>query len=169
MFLDPSTFAFTEPLAAHWRTVHAECAALPAREFVAWPETGLYNQGWDVYGLVLQGRPLIENCIFCPDTAALLERVPGVRTAGFSRLASGTVIAPHVGYSGAVLRLHLTLRAAGDCGLRVGAEVRRWAPGQCLVFDDTVEHEAWNRSDAERIVLLVDFAKPRGFDADEHR
>jgi hypothetical protein len=29
-----------------------------------------------------------------------------------------------------------------------------------LVFDDTTEHEAWNRSDSVRIVLIIDFAKP---------
>ncbi|MBD2445599.1 aspartyl/asparaginyl beta-hydroxylase domain-containing protein [Nostoc sp. FACHB-152] len=28
-----------------------------------------------------------------------------------------------------------------------------------FIFDDTVEHEAWNRSDSPRIILLIDFAK----------
>ncbi|RKP46822.1 aspartyl/asparaginyl beta-hydroxylase domain-containing protein [Trinickia fusca] len=171
MFFAPSTFAFTERLTAHWPTVLAECAALPSSEFAAWPETRLYNQGWDVYGLYVMEKPLLGNCLFCPHTAALVKEIPGLRTAGFSRLAPGTEIRPHVGYSHDVLRLHLTLRSHGDCGLRVGGEVRRWTPGHCLIFDDTVEHEAWNRSTAERIVLLVDFTKPRGLtaDADGHR
>jgi hypothetical protein len=29
-----------------------------------------------------------------------------------------------------------------------------------MVFDDTVEHEAWNRSDRPRVVLLLDFKAP---------
>ncbi|MCC4595931.1 aspartyl/asparaginyl beta-hydroxylase domain-containing protein [Xanthomonas campestris pv. phormiicola] len=159
MFLDTTRFAFVATLAAHWRTVLAECDALPDHEYADWPETGLYNHGWDVYGLYLGGKALLDNCIFCPATAALLKAVPGLRTAGFSRLAPGTVIASHVGYSDQVLRLHLALRAHGDCGLRVGGQTRRWTPGQCLLFDDTTEHDAWNRGPRERIVLLVDFER----------
>ena len=169
MFLEPSTFPFTARLTAHWQDVLDECLALPGQEFDAWPETGLYNHGWDVYGLYLTDKPIVENCIFCPRTAALVKAIPGLRTAGFSRLAPGTEIEPHVGYSSEVLRLHLALRASHDCGLRVGGEVRRWIAGQCLIFDDTVEHEAWNRGDSDRLVLLADFVKPPGFRADEHR
>ncbi len=162
MFLDPATFPFTRDLVAHWQDVLDECLALPAREFDAWPETGLYNHGWEVYGLYLMDRPLIGNCVFCPRTTALVRDIPGLRTAGFSRLAPGTVIAPHVGYSSDVLRLHLGLQTPECCGLRVGGETRRWVAGECLIFDDTVEHEAWNRGHADRIVLLADFVKPRG-------
>lgn len=42
----------------------------------------------------------------------------------------------------------------------MGAETRNWQDGKCLIFDDTVKHEAWNYSDKTRIVLLVDFKKP---------
>jgi len=168
MFFAPSQFAFTQMLTRHWQAILAECLALPGQEFDAWPETNLYSHGWDIYGLYVGQQPLLENCIFCPHTAGLLQLVPGLSAAGFSRLAPGAEILPHVGYSDQVLRLHLALRASGDCGIRVGRQVRRWIPGQCLVFDDTVEHQAWNRGDAERLVLLLDFDKPlRGLDADE--
>ncbi|MDB5768144.1 MAG: Aspartyl/asparaginyl beta-hydroxylase-like dioxygenase [Collimonas fungivorans] len=167
MFFTPSQFAFTQLLSRHWQAILAECLALPGQEFDAWPERQLYNHGWDVYGLYVGQQPLLENCIFCPHTAELLQQVPGLSHAGFSRLAAGTEISPHVGYSDQVLRLHLGLRAGEHCGIRVGAQVRRWIPGECLVFDDTVEHEAWNRGSSERLVLLVDFAKPEGAQADE--
>jgi aspartyl/asparaginyl beta-hydroxylase (cupin superfamily) len=42
----------------------------------------------------------------------------------------------------------------------VGLETRSWGEGECLVFDDTVEHEAWNRSAKTRVVLLLDFLRP---------
>ncbi|WP_041741719.1 aspartyl/asparaginyl beta-hydroxylase domain-containing protein [Collimonas fungivorans] len=167
MFFAPSQFAFTQLLSRHWQAILAECLALPGQEFDAWPERQLYNHGWDVYGLYVGQQPLLENCIFCPHTAELLQQVPGLSHAGFSRLAAGAEISPHVGYSDQVLRLHLGLRAGEDCGIRVGAQVRRWIPGECLVFDDTVEHEAWNRGSSERLVLLVDFTKPEGARADE--
>jgi Aspartyl/Asparaginyl beta-hydroxylase len=81
MFFAPSRFSFTELLSRHWQAVLAECDALPKHEFDAWPETALYNRGWDVYGLYLMSRPLLENCVFCPQTVALLRIIPGLRTA----------------------------------------------------------------------------------------
>lgn len=46
----------------------------------------------------------------------------------------------------------------------MGDEIRPWREGECLVFDDTAEHEAWNRSDRMRTVLLLDVLRP-GVDA----
>jgi aspartyl/asparaginyl beta-hydroxylase (cupin superfamily) len=50
--------------------------------------------------------------------------------------------------------------APEKCSLRVGAEEREWRYGKTLVFDDTIEHEAWNRSTETRIVLLFDVWRP---------
>jgi aspartyl/asparaginyl beta-hydroxylase (cupin superfamily) len=44
--------------------------------------------------------------------------------------------------------------------LRVGDETRQWHDGQCLVFDDYLEHEAWNHTEQDRIVLIVDLWHP---------
>jgi beta-hydroxylase len=88
----------------------------------------------------------------------LLERIPNLVTAGFSSLRPGTQIAPHTGYPDGVLRCHLGLIVPdNDCGIRVGAEIRHWEVGKCLIFDDTLDHEAWNNSDRTRIILLLDF------------
>lgn len=86
--------------------------------------------------------------------------LPGMTTAGFSSLVAGTHIKPHIGYSKAVLRCHLGLIVPDGCVLRVGTQTRNWQSGKCLIFDDTVEHEAWNNSDKTRIALLIDFKKP---------
>jgi aspartyl/asparaginyl beta-hydroxylase (cupin superfamily) len=32
--------------------------------------------------------------------------------------------------------------------------------GESFVFDDTIEHEAWNGSDELRVVLIVDLWQP---------
>ncbi|MBI3284906.1 MAG: aspartyl/asparaginyl beta-hydroxylase domain-containing protein [Burkholderiales bacterium] len=169
MFLFNENFSFTRVLERHWQVILDECLSLPGAEFDAWPEVSLYNRGWDVYGLVLAQQRIMENCIFCSRTTELLEEIPGLVTAGFSRLAPGTIIRPHVGYTDQVLRLHLGLRSSPQCGIRVGSEVRHWVPGQCLIFDDTVEHEAWNRGPTERLVLLADFIKPQGLSAHGQR
>jgi len=59
-----------------------------------------------------------------------------------------------------VYRAHLGLVVPDQCGLRVGSTTRAWLPGEVLIFDDTVNHEAWNRSSATREVLLFDFLRP---------
>jgi hypothetical protein len=64
------------------------------------------------------------------------------------------------GYAGYVLRLHLGLEIPDECGLRVDGETRTWREGECLVFDDSFEHEAWNGSRLPRTVLLIDFLNP---------
>lgn len=160
MFYSTDALPAAATLEAHWLMIRDECLALPQDEFAAWPEQFLYNFGWDLYGLYTGGRPLMEDCVFCPGTAALLGKLDGVVNAGFSRMAAGTHIRPHMDSTGAVWRLHLALRVTGDCGLRVGTQRRRWEEGRCLLFDGRVEHEAWNESPHDRLVLLIDFALP---------
>ena len=55
---------------------------------------------------------------------------------------------------------HLPLIVPQGCWFRVGGETRYWREGEALVFDDTVEHEAMNPSDALRVVLIFDVWRP---------
>ena len=129
--------------------------------FVQWPERELYTGKWDVYGIYgVDGKIIPKNASECPKTAAVVESIPGMITAGFSMLAAGCTIKPHVGYTDAVLRSHLGLIIPeGDCALMVGDTVHIWKPGKAFVFDDREQHEAWNRTDGSRYILLVDFTK----------
>lgn len=163
MFYDPATFPFTHTLAANWQTVRDELRQLRDQDFIPWPEKYLYGHGWETYGFYAFGLKIRGNCRQCPGTAKLLESVPNLVSAGFSVLAPGTHITPHTGYPEGVLRCHLGLIVPdADCAIRVGDETRSWMAGRCLVFDDTVEHEAWNRSAETRVVLLLDFKAPPG-------
>jgi aspartyl/asparaginyl beta-hydroxylase (cupin superfamily) len=160
VFLEPRTFPFVAPLESSWRVVRSELERLKSEHFLPWPERFLYGEGWDVFGLWAFGERLDANCRLCPETARLVEAIPGMTTAGFSSLVAGTHIQPHVGYTSAVLRCHLGLIVPPGCELRVGDVTRSWEEGKCLLFDDTVDHEAWNRGDATRVVLLIDFLRP---------
>ena len=91
--------------------------------------------------------------------------MPDLTTAGFSRMAPGTHIAPHEGWVTTVYRVHLGLVVPDGSALRVGGETRTWREGELLVFDDTVEHSPWNRASTDRIVLLFDFSRPGQEDA----
>jgi aspartyl/asparaginyl beta-hydroxylase (cupin superfamily) len=55
---------------------------------------------------------------------------------------------------------HLPLIVPPKCAFRVGNEVREWREGELLIFDDTIEHEAWNDSERDRVVLIFDIWRP---------
>jgi aspartyl/asparaginyl beta-hydroxylase (cupin superfamily) len=103
------------------------------------------------------------NCLRCPATAAVLRAIPGVITGFFSILGPGKRLPPHYGPYRGVLRHHLALivpEPLEKCGIRVDDQTRHWTEGQSLVFDDTYEHEAWNDTDGERVVLFLDIKRP---------
>ena len=102
----------------------------------------------------------------CPQTLAALALAPlpviALRAplALFSRLTPGTHIAPHHGMLNTRLICHLPLIVPESCVLRVGAETRSWREGELLIFDDSFEHEAWNRGASDRIILLFEIWRP---------
>ena len=90
-----------------------------------------------------------------------LSRVPGHGPeALFSVFAPGTHLLPHRGVTNTRLVGHLPLVVPADCALRVGDRLHVWREGEVVVFDDTYEHEAWNRSDETRVVLIFDIWNP---------
>jgi len=160
MFLDTSAFPFVRELESSWEAIRDECLALPQDVYEPWVQREMYGEGWSVYGLVAFGHRLDAALARCPATAAALAGVPALTTAGFSRLLPGAHILPHTGWVTTVYRGQLGLVVPDGCALRVGDDVREWREGEALVFDDTVVHEAWNRSSAPRTVLLFDFTRP---------
>ncbi len=164
MFLAPADFAFIPALEAGFEGILDELNALPAEAFQASFDSlttvsGDYDEtGW-LYANLHGGEEAELNRTRCPLAARACSAVPGLRNAGFSLLQPGTHLYPHHGELPGVLRCHLPLRVPrGDRGMRFGGDVRSWEPGRCLSIDDTFEHEAWNRGDGDRVVLLVTFA-----------
>ena len=95
-----------------------------------------------------------------------MAAVPGMQTAMFSILAAGKHIPDHNGPYKGVIRYHLGLkvpRAADRCRIRVGDTIATWREGASLIFDDTYEHEVWNDTDEERVVLFLDIVRPLRF------
>jgi len=82
-------------------------------------------------------------------------------TAMFSVLQPKTRIPAHTGVANFRLVVHLPLVVPAHCGFRVGGETREWRIGEAWVFDDTIEHEAWNESDQIRIIFICDIWNPR--------
>ncbi|MGH8413120.1 MAG: aspartyl/asparaginyl beta-hydroxylase domain-containing protein [Gammaproteobacteria bacterium] len=125
-----------------------------------------YSPNWNAFFFYRDGRRFDENCKRCPVTASLLDSLPLNRVAEhspetfFSVLKPGAHIPPHTGVINTRLVVHLPLIIPPDCGIRVGAETRGWQEGECIVFDDTFEHEAWNKSNQTRVVLIFDIWNP---------
>jgi beta-hydroxylase len=160
MFVDILDREWVPGFEAATPDILAELDALGPEAFEPWPERHLYGAGWNAFGFRFLGRHLDANCARCPKTAAALGAIPGLISAGFSLLEPGTWIKPHVGYSHSLYVGHLGLIVPEDCAIRVGRETRSWRVGRFFAFNDMVEHEAWNRGDSRRVVLLIEFLRP---------
>ena len=119
---------------------------------------------WDAFHFYTYGRRIDQNHAACPQTSKVIDSIDGADSAGivyFSVLHDGTHIRAHNGVTNTRVRCQLCLAAAEKgCEIRVGSETRSWVPGKCMIFDDSFEHEAWNHSGAERVVLIVDLWHP---------
>ncbi|MBU1825263.1 MAG: aspartyl/asparaginyl beta-hydroxylase domain-containing protein [Alphaproteobacteria bacterium] len=130
------------------------------------------NPSWSALHLIDKGVPVPALIARFPETLAALEQVPQCRISVrspsimFSLLQPGAHIAPHHGMINGRLICHLPLIVPGDGALTVGGEARPWEEGKLLIFDDSIEHEAINHADRDRIVLIFDVWHPELSDAD---
>jgi len=101
-----------------------------------------------------------------PKTAAALSNVDLVSIDGvpleafFSRLKPGAHIPPHYGLTNSRMTVHLAIDAPKNCMIRVGEATHSWRDGEVVAFDDSFEHEAWNKSDRDRVVLIFEAHHP---------
>lgn len=127
---------------------------------------------WGAAWLWKDGQVADGLDVLCPATLAALDHAPQPVIPGraplalFSRLTPGTHIQPHHGMLNTRLICHLPLVVPTGCALRVGPETRGWTEGELLIFDDSFEHEAWNRGTSDRTILLFEIWRP-DIDADE--
>ena len=125
-----------------------------------------HSQTWTTLSLKSRGQVVTENADRFPKTLEALDLLPQPSVpnrspvAVLSALKPHTRIPPHHGVSNTRLVFHLPLIVPDHCGFRVGSETRPWVPGKAWVFDDTIEHEAWNNSDQLRVILLTDVRNP---------
>ncbi|WP_347269639.1 aspartyl/asparaginyl beta-hydroxylase domain-containing protein [Rhizorhabdus histidinilytica] len=179
-FHDRSLFPWLAELEAATDVVQAEFEAVAAAEraelvpYIQYPDGAPlaqwkalnHNRDWTAIHLWQYGRRIEANARHCPRTMALIAGFPQPRIGGcspnamFSLLAPGTSIPPHHGVANTRLVCHLPLIVPDGCRFRVGAETRPWKRGEAWVFDDTIEHEATNPSDALRVILIIDVWHP---------
>jgi hypothetical protein len=126
----------------------------------------LDNPAWSAFYLWKNGEVVSANAARCPATLRALERAPLAKVRWrspsilYSLLQPGAHIPPHNGLVNTRLICHLPVVTPAKCTFRVGNDVRDWQHGKAWAFDDTIEHEAWNRSDQVRVILLFDIWRP---------
>lgn len=124
------------------------------------------DPSWGAHYLWEDGAVVPDHAALAPATmrGLALAPIPVIAQrspmALYSLLRPGTHIRPHNGMLNTRLICHLPLITNDQCGLRVGNETREWQPGKLLIFDDSIEHEAWNRGSATRIILLFEIWRP---------
>lgn len=179
-FYDRTLFPWLTELEAATGAIQEELEPLLEESFdafvpyIAFPKGAPVNQWgelnhsrkWTSLFLWKDGEKQQAICDRCPETTRILESLPMARqdgfapTAVFSALQPHTHIPPHTGSSNVRLLAHLPLRLPGPARFRVGNTKKEWKIGQAWVFDDTIEHEAWNDADDLRVILIFDVWNP---------
>jgi aspartyl/asparaginyl beta-hydroxylase (cupin superfamily) len=162
---DPTSFPAVAVLQAAYPSIQTEYDQLKNETGFQPEMEPLKRTGnWNVFMLYERGKKNEANCAKCPETTRIIESIPSLRTlAGliyFSNMAAATHIHAHKGPTNMRIRCHLGLHIPPNCGIRVQNEARTWEVGKCLVFDDSFEHEVWNRSGDTRAILIVDLWHP---------
>jgi aspartyl/asparaginyl beta-hydroxylase (cupin superfamily) len=179
-FFDRDLFPWLPRLEAATEVVRAELAGLleagmpgfapyvayaPGTPVNQWSELN-HSRLWSSLWLWRDGVRQVEAMDRCPRTTEVLAEMPladqpgFAPTALFSALAPRTRIPPHTGSTNSRLVVHLPLVLPGPARFRVGNDTRTWRMGEAWVFDDTIEHEAWNDADETRVILIFDIWNP---------
>lgn len=178
-FFERADFPWLDPIEAATDAIRDELLGVLHTEegfepYITYPDDVPHNQfaelnnspRWSAFHLYKMGSRIEENAAKCPATMHLLDNAPQPDQPGrtpaamFSLLKPNTRIPPHTGVSNVRLVTHVPLIVPEGCGFRVGNDTREWVPGRAWVFDDTIDHEAWNESDKLRVVLLFDIWHP---------
>jgi aspartyl/asparaginyl beta-hydroxylase (cupin superfamily) len=179
-FFERSHFPWLEQIESKTDVIRAELEALLADDrsailpYVAMEPGTPANKwspldrklDWGALHLWKDGRRDEAVCARVPKTAAAVEALPlsdlpgRTPTVFFSLLQPGTHLPAHTGVSNVRAIIHLPLIVPPGCAFRVGGETREWEVGRAWAFDDTIEHEAWNRSDRLRAILIFDVWNP---------
>lgn len=181
-FFPTELFPWVEAFEAETAAIRAEMLAALAADSGFEPFLGhhkpedlrglLHNErgapAWNAFFFYRHGQPFEENRQRCPHTAAVLDSLPLARVRDhapeicFSVLTAGSHILPHRGVTNtrAVVHLPLVVPGSNQCALVAGGEPHYWQEGRVMAFDDTFEHEAWNRGDSTRVIVLMDAWNP---------
>ena len=165
-FIDPEKFDWTKDSKHVYAEIKQELLNyLSEKNLQSYFNTKMANdvRRWRTLSLKWWGLELYSHQKVFPKTTAFVKRIPNLVSASFSMLEPHTKIHPHCGDTNGIYRCHLGIIVPSglpSCGFRVCHEIRAWKEGEWLIFIDAKEHEAWNDSNQNRIILLLDIIRP---------
>ena len=168
-YLDRRAFGHLDPLRDQWQAIREEALHLFDEGYIRAAEkhndasfASFFKEGWKRFYLTWYGEPLASAHTLCPNTVALLEKIPQVKAAMFALLPPGAKLNPHRDPFAGSLRYHLGLVTPNSdaCRIFVDGEEYSWRDGEDVVFDETYVHWAENRTDQTRVILFCDVERP---------
>jgi beta-hydroxylase len=167
--LATADFPWMAEIEARWEEIRTEIRGIVAKRILL-PETSDlagFDQGnegsWTNLAIYSYGTWIDVNRDRCPKTTEIVRDIPGLQIAGFSVLGAGAHLPRHRGPNRGALRYQIGMIVPppeGSCRIQIGSVTHVWSEGASMVFDHSVEHEAWNDSDGERFVLFIEFIWP---------
>jgi aspartyl/asparaginyl beta-hydroxylase (cupin superfamily) len=169
-----SVFPWRGYLESNWQTVRDEARELlhdpmlvpSVREVSPDHAKIALDEKWRSFFLYGYGVRIDANCARCPETAKIVERIPGLLSAFYSVMLAGAHVPLHTGPTKAILTAHMGLIVPVErekCHMRVDGENVVWEEGRMIVFDDMYPHEVWNDTNEDRIILLLHIKRPLRF------
>ncbi len=167
-------FPWTAELEKNWRRMRKEAELVlrdmnsipPVRHLSPDHQMIARDDRWRGFVLWGYGVRWERNCLLCPETAGLLERIPGLLSAFFSVMQAGAHVPRHTGPTKAILTAHLGIKVPANrnaCRMQIGQQDFSWEEGRTVVFDDMYPHEVWNDSAEDRVILLLHIKRPETF------
>lgn len=167
-FFDPSDFPWVRQIERNWTVIRNELLEQLDKgrgQLVPYMNEELMSRPkkWRTLGLMFWTIKSKSNCRLFPRTWEVLKQVPNLTAVSFNLLEGQTTIKPHVGNTNAIVRCHLGLiipDVLPRCGFRVGEESRGWKEGKLLMFCDAHRHTAWNNTNENRYIMVIDVMRP---------
>lgn len=170
VFFDKANFEWTKILEENYEAIKQEYIninnknrLIDATVFSKEQIKSVAPDQWSVFPLFVYGNKIEKNWVECPVTVNCLKQIPTITTAWFSVMKPGTYVKPHRGTYKGYLRCLMGLIVPDDItqsGLAINNTTYHWKKNECVIFDDTFIHSAYNNSEITRVVLYIDFIRP---------
>lgn len=161
-FIDYKSFDWANDLKSNVNIIKEELETyLKDHELESYFNTSMVSKknSWRTIALKNWSIELFKNQKYFPNTTALLNKYPQIISSSFNLLTANSNIHAHSGDTNAIYRCHLGINVPESlphCGFRVKNEFKSWENNEWLIFMDAYDHEAWNNSNKDRYIFLID-------------
>ena len=145
---------------SEWEAFARSGGRLPLIEDMLGGDQGNVGGWWRTGALISRRRPRPPLAAHFPVTVATLLRIPGLLSAIWSVLGPGASLPVHTGVNAGALNLLVGVDCPPGSGHEIEGRLVSLDGGAVAIFDDTLPHSAWNRSDRPRVAIIGDVLRP---------